>query len=985
MVSENYIRIEIDHSEAPYIYGTTIEGNKLCIKVCNQAYLSDTEALHKGDIVMFQELISQTKTVQPDTPTPDLYATRLIVYPDYLIDISTLAACFTESGPHPMRYLQSLLTPKEITRHILLGNTANQFLDDCVNQNPNKQTSYNTSILKAFTNDALRFAVCPDINNGFFHDTRCQYDNIQSAISKLQERYLKDSSSNGAMLEPSFICPVLGLQGRLDYLSHDLRLLVELKSGKADEYFSVPQGPKASHTAQMMLYREMIHINTGIPREEITSFLLYSRYPLFFTGEKRPHIVDEALVLRNSIVRLMATLAEDPNTALLIENLTPETFNTKPLTGKLWTNYLQPALNTFLSPFHTANKTVKAYVYRYLRFTAKEQYIAKIGRNDNKHAQSHLWCHTDEEKRMEGDIVTGLKLETYVADNGCGYDSLTFQLPILDTAEVPNFRRGDMILFYIKETKTDNVSTRQVHKGTLLNISTHTLHIGLRQSQHSIQTFPSSATYAMEHDVSDSASNSLYRNLYSFLCAPEERQQLLIGATLPQSNIKQKLIGHYPGEETDKIVLTVKQANDYALIVGAPGAGKTSIVLRSIVEEYYNHTASAILLMAYTNRAVDEICRALGNMESALQYIRLGSELSCDEQYAHRTLTRLTASMNNRNNVRSLIDSTRIIVSTVSTASTHSELFAAKHFDLTIIDEASQILEPQLIGLLASITGKFVLIGDHKQLPAISQQTEEEACICEEELIQLGFSNCKQSLFERLHRRLIATNHTSCIANLYRQGRMHPDVSRFANQYFYNNQLRPVPLPHQTSTLPYTLYDKTSHIQNLIATQRTAFVPCPQSNTQERFKTNIQEVKLCTELVENIIQLYKTNQLDYNPHSTIGIIVPFRNQGALIRHALESINMPEYTENISIDTVERYQGSQRDIIIYCTTVSSPSQMELLADNITLRDDTNITTSHIPIDRKLNVALTRARQQLFVIGIPQVLSTNASYRILMKEL
>ena len=319
----------------------------------------------------------------------------------------------------------------------------------------------------------------------------------------------------------------------------------------------------------------------------------------------------------------------------------------------------------------------------------------------------------------------------------------------------------------------------------------------------------------------------------------------------------------------------------------------------------------------------------------------------------------------------------------MSTASARPELFEAKHFQLTLIDEASQILEPQLIGLLATLQSKFVLIGDHKQLPAIALQTEEEALITHPQLTALGFTSCRQSLFERLHRRLMAAGHTACIATLYRQGRMHPEVSRFANLCFYEGRLCPVPLPHQEQPLAYTTYDTHSPIQSLVATRRTAFVPCAEPTAPERFKTNTREAQLCASLVEAIIQLYQANDLPYDATRTIGIIAPFRGQGALIRHHLAALDMPHYTKGISIDTVERYQGSQRDIIIYCTTVTEPTQMELIVEATTSEADS--PTATYLIDRKLNVAITRARQQLFVIGIPRVLSTDANYRALMEEM
>ena len=209
---------------------------------------------------------------------------------------------------------------------------------------------------------------------------------------------------------------------------------------------------------------------------------------------------------------------------------------------------------------------------------------------------------------------------------------------------------------------------------------------------------------------------------------------------------------------------------------------------------------------------------------------------------------------------------------------------------------------------------------------------------------------------------------------------MHPEVSHFANQRFYANRLQPVPLPHQTAPLPYTTYDSSCPMQRLIAQRRTAFIPCPPAADDVRFKTNPHEAQLCASLVAAIVKLYQSNELTYDAHHTIGIIAPFRGQGALIRHALSSLAIDEFTQHISIDTVERYQGSQRDIIIYCTTVTTPSQMELIVEAATPSSDTPY-----PLDRKLNVALTRARQQLFVIGIPHVLDTDTNYRALMQEL
>ena len=113
----------------------------------------------------------------------------------------------------------------------------------------------------------------------------------------------------------------------------------------------------------------------------------------------------------------------------------------------------------------------------------------------------------------------------------------------------------------------------------------------------------------------------------------------------------------------------------------------------------------------------------------------------------------------------------------------------------------------------------------------------------------------------------------------------------------------------------------------------------------------------------------------FDPARSIGVIVPYRNQIAVIRREAERFGMPEL-EAVSIDTVERYQGSQRDVIIYSFTVQSEWQLEFLAGSCF--DDGGHT-----IDRKLNVALTRARRQTIMTGNAATLGLNPVFKRLME--
>ena len=101
----------------------------------------------------------------------------------------------------------------------------------------------------------------------------------------------------------------------------------------------------------------------------------------------------------------------------------------------------------------------------------------------------------------------------------------------------------------------------------------------------------------------------------------------------------------------------------------------------------------------------------------------------------------------------------------------------------------------------------------------------------------------------------------------------------------------------------------------------------------------------------------------------------------MIRREIALLNIPQL-EAISIDTVERYQGSQRDVIIYSFTVQRPYQLDFLtASSFEEEDDEHPSSKHV-IDRKLNVAMTRARKQLIMTGNAGLLSRNAIFSALI---
>ena len=201
------------------------------------------------------------------------------------------------------------------------------------------------------------------------------------------------------------------------------------------------------------------------------------------------------------------------------------------------------------------------------------------------------------------------------------------------------------------------------------------------------------------------------------------------------------------------------------------------------------------------------------------------------------------------------------------------------------------------------------------------------------------------------------------------------DIAAFPNQAFYNNRLVEVPRPHQLASLLAQGEGKDALI-DLLATRRIMFLASDVPLHSPMDKVNLVEADIIADIVARIYQMEK--EKGFNPDTTVGVIVPYRDQIAAIRKALAShvggdLQSPTPLTphlsplDITIDTVERYQGSQRKYIVYGFTVQKRYQLDFLTDN-TFRD-----TDGTLIDRKLNVAMTRAEEHLILVGNPELLA------------
>lgn len=972
-------RIIVGKWDNKYIYGSCEDIAEDEVRVC----YSPGEERFGGDWKYIEKLLyedCQINIVRPRKSNGIYYPELIILDPDFLVDVSTITKCFDVISDNPMHNLFKKIQVFDASPATMLGNFASQLLDEEVHNDP-EENSYNESFNNFIRNNA--FTAITTLKDSDAGDIRSkgevQKRNIRTALDNGLTSAVGSYQNDKVMLEPSFYSEMLGLQGRMDFLQLDYKVLLEQKSGKAENEFWMErrgENPKQQkeHYIQLLLYRAILHYNYGLENDDISAFLLYSKYSNGLIGlGSAPQLLFEAFKMRNRIVRyenmyclgglsiMLEDYINDPDKICSPENRE----------GRLWQEYKRKDYVKLLSPFRNASNLELSYFYRFMTFIENEHTLAKVGTREKENSGfAAKWLDTLDDKHQAGNIYDKLTLSAPDSHHAGSVRELVFSLDPESPTDMSNFRTGDIVIAYPYERdKEPDARKTMVFRGTIIALEPEmiTVKLNAAQSDKYVFTRDIDKYWAIEHDFMESSFNSLYRGMTLFVAAPQERKDLLLLQRSPVVDSSIQLKGDY--QSFNDLAIRVKQARDLFLIIGPPGTGKTSYGMLYTLQEQLNEPDTNVLIMSYTNRAVDEICSKL--VENDIDFIRLGHIHSCDPAYRDYLLDSKLRDADSLEEMRNIIKSTRVFVGTTTSLNgSNFGIFKLKHFNLAIIDEASQILEPHLIGLFAAMNGdrpaiqKFVMIGDHKQLPAVVQQSPELSAVADQGLNDIYLTDCRLSLFERLLKKY--GKDSSVTYMLTKQGRMHHDIALFPNYSFYHNKLQEVPVKHQNEELPQITTDANG-IDQLLATRRIAFISVPYPKKTESDKVNITEAEM---IAATVVRAYLREKENFNPLETIGVIVPYRNQISTVRNCIAKYGFDEL-KDITIDTVERYQGSQREYIIYGFTISKLYQLNFLTSNV-FEEEGAI------IDRKLNVAMTRARKHLIMFGNPQLLSENITF-------
>ncbi|KAK9130847.1 hypothetical protein Sjap_011334 [Stephania japonica] len=364
-------------------------------------------------------------------------------------------------------------------------------------------------------------------------------------------------------------------------------------------------------------------------------------------------------------------------------------------------------------------------------------------------------------------------------------------------------------------------------------------------------------------------------------------------------------------------------AKDYALILGMPGTGKTSTMVHAVKALLMRGVS--ILLTSYTNSAVDNLLIKL--KYQGIDFLRIGRHEAVHEEVRDSCLSdRYTVE-----EIKARLDEVKVIA--VTCLGISHPLLAKKKFDICIMDEAGQITLPVSLGPLMLAT-KFVLVGDHYQLPPLVQSTEARE------------NGMGISLFRRL-----SEAHPEAISALQCQYRMCAGIMDLSNALIYGNRLRCGSSEIANAKLKFIEANYT-----MPWLKEADMLPALEVK-EHKTVSNPLEASIVSKITSELLKKGITED-------EIGIITPYNSQANRIRCVLG-------TTNIEMHTIDKYQGRDKDCILVSFVRSSECPRFF-------------SSSLLGDWHRINVALTRAKKKLIMVGSCRTLSKVPLLKLLIEK-
>lgn len=421
-------------------------------------------------------------------------------------------------------------------------------------------------------------------------------------------------------------------------------------------------------------------------------------------------------------------------------------------------------------------------------------------------------------------------------------------------------------------------------------------------------------------------------------------------------------------------VREVLRAKDVLVVHGPPGTGKTTTLVEAI-DEVLRREAQ-IMVCAQSNTAVDWISQQLANR--GIQVLRIGNPTRVTDEMlaytyerrfeAHPDYPQLWQIRRTMHQLRSqprkgrgdnyhqkmarlreradeleirirqaLFDGCRVVACTL--AGSANQALMGQRFHTLFIDEAAQALEAACWIALQK-AHRVILAGDHQQLPPTVK--------CQEAMRQgLG-----RTLMEH-----IVTRHPEAVHLLTTQYRMNEELMRFSSEWFYEGKLEAAPEVRNRSLL--SLMDAP-----------LTWVESPDGK-EETWNTSLVNKEEAALTLHALRQYCHTVGIDriLEERVDFGVIAPYRAQVYYLRHLIKrDVTLKQLRRQITINTVDAFQGQERDVMcVSMVRANDNGQIGFLTDL-----------------RRMNVAITRARMKLIIIGNSATLSRHKFYHTLYKR-
>lgn len=905
----------------------------------------------------------------------------LIWNPDILVSATNLAGSidckrrsiinqkFSGPGQASIPMIVGSITHELFQRCLLEKCTDDSFADQIIDE---QVSLYLTEIYSVSKTPA---DVKELIKGHFLYVKEWIEDYVGIGRSSVNRREAAYRTSNILDIEQNIMSPIYGVRGIIDVV-----LEAEINKGKYVVPMEIKTGtPNIANHVQALMYTLLVKQRYGVDSTYFSLVFTKTRDCVLEAVKKNDVI---GLVnLRNALSQYLVYGVTKLPPLLKRQSTCERCFVREPcmVLDKLVDNGTAEESGVSADmydeyTYHLGDERYKNFYTHWDELITKEEGLGN-------YVKRNLWCKVSKEREIDGgECVGNLKV--------VGFQALTSQNQFLyvferePVAYLPlnhsNIAKYDRIIL------SEENSTFGLAQGFVKLITADTIVIitSKRWSESAIkitgfeaiknQTFKSVLSTQNAAELTDTISDDLKlkrfridKDAISFgmsmarynllnLFMPEgdiERRELIVEYRSPRfsesPNFEYKHVLDGLNEDQVKAVEAVSRMEDYCLILGMPGTGKTTVI--SSIIDCMIKSGKSVLISSHTHSAVDNICEKLiktaERKKEELPLLRVGNPSKVSTAVRPFSLhdAKFRKNIDSKEAFEELVKTTKIVAATCLGIS--DVIFGTeKRYDYCIIDEASQVSLPIVLGPL-SFCDRFILVGDHYQLPPLVRHPEAKS------------GGLDQSLFK-----ILSDKHPQSVVELTLQYRMCEDIMSLSNELIYSGRLK---------CGSETVAHQKLKIQNfeLLPIRGTCIEKILDPAKRVVF-VNGDEVKSIHEVIKGdkvdnpgeaafISALIKVLLLGGIRGEDIGVMSFYNAQ---LKHFYMSLK--SFTD-IEILTADRFQGRDKDIIII-SLVRTDALGDLLKEW-----------------RRFNVAITRARCKLIIFGSKKLLESEEQFEGFME--